>query len=455
MLHAMATPWHEMTALALGRAIGEGTIDPVELTEHFLARIAEMDGEGVIYLRPTPERARGEAAAARARARAGLRIGALDGVPMSWKDLYDMAGLPTTGGSPLIQRHPTRDAVVLERATRAGMVCLGKTNTPEFAFSGIGQNPHYGTPANAFDDEVARAPGGSSSGAAISVARGLSPAGIGSDTGGSVRLPAAWNGLAGLKTTVGVLPTEGVVPLSPSFDTVGPLTRDVADANAIFAVLGGHRPADLAGATLVGARLLAPASLMWEDLEGSVGPVARAALETLARAGAEVVHAEVPEFAACSELVAGRGNIISAEGYALWGELLEANPDRVDGSILARFRDALARTSADIEAVHLGLADLRRSYLARTAGFSAVVAPTIPIPPPPLGKLLGDPDYMAELYPKVVRNTRAGNQLDLCALTLPCGLGDGLPVGLMLMAPPRTENALLRLGKAVEAAFAA
>jgi len=257
----MTTPWHEMTALALGRAIAARSIDPVELAEHFLARIAELDPEHAIYLRTTPERALGEAAAARRRAREGSRLGLLDGVPLSWKDLFDTAGVTTSGGTPLLaDRVPRRDATVVQRATRAGMVCLGKTNLPDLAYSGIGINPHFGTPVNPFDGETRRAPGGSSAGAAVSVARGLAPAAIGTDTGGSVRIPAAWNGLVGLKTTAGVLPITGVIPLSPTLDTVGPLTRDVADAGAVFAVLGARRAADLEGADLRDARLLVPTS---------------------------------------------------------------------------------------------------------------------------------------------------------------------------------------------------
>ncbi len=241
----MTMPWHEMTALALGEAIATGAIDPVDLAEHFLARIEAGDAEHSVYLAATPERARAESQAAALRAREGRRIGPLDGVPMSWKDLFDSAGVATTAASTLFaDRVPEADAALLARASRAGMVCLGKTNLTEFAFSGLGINPHFGTPANAYDAEVARVPGGSSSGAAVSVARGLAPAAIGSDTGGSVRIPAAWNGLVGLKTTAGLLPMAGVIPLAASLDTAGPLTRDVADANAVLAVLAARAPAD-------------------------------------------------------------------------------------------------------------------------------------------------------------------------------------------------------------------
>jgi aspartyl-tRNA(Asn)/glutamyl-tRNA(Gln) amidotransferase subunit A len=287
----------------------------------------------------------------------------------------------------------------------------------------------------------------------VSVARGLAPAAIGSDTGGSVRVPAAWNGLVGLKTTAGLLPISGVIPLSPTLDTVGPLSRDVADAGALFAVLGARRAADLEGADLGGARLLVPTTLLWEDLDDSVATAAEAALDRLADAGAALVRAEVPELTECAELVERHGNIASAEGYALWRDLLEANPEQVEPSVLGRFRQGKEHSAADIEAVHLGLAAIRLSYQARSAGFSAVLTPTVAVPPPPLERLQRDYDYHVECYLKTVRNTRFANQLGLCALTLPCGLGGGLPVGLTLMAPPGTEGALLRLGRAAEQAL--
>ena len=188
----MQNNWDTMTALELGHKIATNFIDPVELTEYFLERIKDHDGARSIYVRPTKARALEEAEAARVRVRAGMTRSRLDGVPITWKDLYDTANIPTEGGSPLlVGRTPTTDALVLKRATMAGLVCLGKTNTVQFALGGIGSNPHTGTPPNAVMKDAPRAPGGSSCGAAVSVASGLAAAAIGSDTGGSVRVPAA------------------------------------------------------------------------------------------------------------------------------------------------------------------------------------------------------------------------------------------------------------------------
>ena len=242
--------WQDKSAGDLGRGIGAGDIDPVALAEFFLERAA---ASADIYARLTSGRARSEAMAARDRARTGTRHGPLDGVPLSWKDLFDTAGIATEAGSALLEgRVPDADAEVLSTASQGGLVCLGKTHMSELAFSGLGVNPVTATPPNRHDPGLA--PGGSSSGAAASVAFGLAPAGIGSDTGGSVRLPAAWNDLVGLKTTSGRLSLAGVVPLAAKFDTIGPLTRTVEDAALVLAALEGRKPLDLAGASLKGAR---------------------------------------------------------------------------------------------------------------------------------------------------------------------------------------------------------
>ena len=238
--------WLTATAADLGRGIAAGTIDPVALTDTCLAAIAAHPLRDRIYARVTETRARAEAAAASARAKAGQRRSALDGVPASWKDLFDSAGVATEAGTKLLEgRIPTQDATVLRNATAMGLVCLGKTHMSEIAFSGLGLNPVLETPPCVNDPGAV--PGGSSSGAAASVAFGLAPVAVGSDTGGSIRIPSAWNDLVGFKPTHGRLSVEGVVPLCASFDTVGPLCRSVEDAALMVAVLEGSKPADLTG----------------------------------------------------------------------------------------------------------------------------------------------------------------------------------------------------------------
>ncbi|MCH7944185.1 MAG: amidase [Proteobacteria bacterium] len=452
----MTTPWHEMSACALGVGIADGDIDPVALCEHFLARIAAHDDDRKIYLHVTGGRARAEAEAAARRARNGLRRGILDGVPISWKDLFDSAGAPTTAASPIFAgRIPDADAALLARAGRAGLVCLGKTNLTEFAFSGLGINPHYGTPANAFDDECARVPGGSSSGAAVSVARGLAAAAIGSDTGGSVRIPAAWNGLVGLKTTAGLLPLDGVIPLAASLDTAGPLCRDVADANALFAVLAARPPADLTGASLKGRRLLVPSNVVWDGIDPAIESVVRAAIDRLADAGADVVSEEVPEFSEVEELFAKHGPLVAAEAYARWHDLVDSQADKIYHNVLKRFWAGSELGVPAFETMRRALDGMAARLHARLAGVAALVAPTTLISPPPIAELEADDDAYAAANMGALHNTSLGNVLKTCAVTLPCGGdNDGLPVGLMLHARPFTEAALLRLAAACETALA-
>ncbi|MCZ6607275.1 MAG: amidase family protein [Alphaproteobacteria bacterium] len=389
------------------------------------------------------------------RAGAGLRRGPLDGVPISWKDLFDSAGAPTTAASPIFaSRVPDTDAALLARSTRAGLICLGKTNLTEFAFSGLGINPHYGTPANAYDDDTPRSPGGSSSGAAVSVARRLAPAAIGSDTGGSVRIPAAWNGLVGLKTTAGLLPMNGVIPLAASLDTAGPLCRDVADANALFAVLAARRPADLAGASLVGKRLLVPSNSVWDGIDPAIEGVVRAAIDHLVGAGADVVVEEVPEFTEVDDLFAKHGPLVAAEAYARWYELVDGQADKIYHNVLKRFWAGSEIGVPAFETMRRALDGIAARLHARLAGAAALVAPTTLISPPPIAELEADDEAYSAANGGSLHNTSLGNVLRTCAVTLPCGDdGRGLPVGLMLYARPFTEAALLRLAAACETAL--
>ncbi|MDP6589027.1 MAG: amidase family protein [Alphaproteobacteria bacterium] len=454
----MTSEWHDMSALALGDGIGRGEIDANELCEHFLARIERIDTEHDIYLRTTPERARAEAAAAAERARKGLRLSPLDGVPISWKDLFDTAGDVTGHGAKVLQeRVAASDATVVARAGRAGLVCLGKTNQTEFAFSILGINPNYGTPANPFDDDVARLPGGSTSGGAVSLARGLAAAAIGSDTGGSVRVPAAWNGLVGLKTSFGLLPLKGVLGLSTSMDTVGPLTRDIADAAALFSALAGrygagnsHAP-DLAGADAARLGLALPAKLVWENLDAGVERAARGAVARLEAAGVTISEAEIPQFAEIEELISHFGPFHAAECHALWHVYIEARPNLVYRPILERIRLGGKMPASEVEGAKQSIRKVAPALHARIREVGVLAMPTIAISPPAIAELENDMEAWMAANIMTLRNTRLGNFLDCTALTLPCGKDDnGIPVGLMLMAPPRWEERLLRMASAME-----
>ena len=435
--------WLKMTASDLGRGIGAGEIDPIELTEVYLAAINAHEYTDRIYARLTEDRARAEAAAAADRAKKGVRRGLLDGVPISWKDLYDTAGVGTEAGSALLKgRVPDTDAVVLANATRAGLVCLGKTHMTELAFSGLGLNDVTETSPNSTNPALVA--GGSSSGAATSVAFDLAAAGIGSDTGGSVRIPSVWNDLVGLKTTHGLLSVEGVVPLCESFDTVGPLCRSVEDAAELLAVMSGEAAPDLSGATLVGKRFMVLETVALPNCRPEPLAAFEAAVARLEAAGAEVVRGEIPEVERAMELA---GCVFTSEAYAQWHNEIEANPDAMFPPVRERFRAGAEFSAVQFIESWQELRQLRGIYQKATAGFDAVLVPSSPILPPDIERLLSDHAYFVSENLLALRNTRIGNLMGLCGLTLPT---DTPTCGITALCDPFTEAKLLRLGVAME-----
>ncbi|WP_224816865.1 amidase [Hasllibacter sp. MH4015] len=438
--------WLRKSASEIGRGIGAGDVDPVEITEAYLDAAKAHEAGPRIYARLTRDRALNEAIAAHDRAKHGVRRGLLDGVPISWKDLFDTAGVRTEAGSKLLEgRTPTRDAEVLANATREGLVCLGKTHMTELAFSGLGVNPSTATPPNAHDPELA--PGGSSSGAAVSVAFGLASAGIGSDTGGSVRLPAAWNDLVGFKPTHGALSLHGVVPLVERFDTVGPLCRCVEDCAELFAVMGGTKAPDLGEATLKNARLLVLDPYA-SDVRDGPGAAFQSAVDRLARAGAQIETGDIP---AVNEAMDTTLSLYTAEAYGIWGKVIEADPEKMFHRIRDRFRQGASVTAADFVALWRRLHELRAQYRAATAAYDAVLIPTAANLPPDMARLDSDDDYFVTENLLTLRNTRVGNLMGLCAITLPTGIPS---TGVMMMAHPGEDTRLLRLAAAAEAGLA-
>ena len=436
-----------MTAADLGRAIDKGTINPVELCEAFLDKIASHPLASRIYARTTPARARGEAMGAASRAKTGQRKGLLDGVPISWKDLFDTAGVETEAGSALLKgRVPAADAAVLTAATRDGLVCLGKTHMSELAFSGLGLNPITAT-SPCINDEKAVS-GGSSSGAAASVAFGLAPAGIGSDTGGSVRIPAAWNDLVGLKTTTGRLPLTGVVPLCETFDSVGPLARSVEDCAHLLAAMENRRAPDLEGTSLSGARLMVLETVALDDLRERPARGLDDALARLARAGAKITRGGLPEL---SEAMSLTSTLVTAEAYGIWGPTVETAPEKMFPRILERVRAGADVKASDYVAAWRRLRVIRNLWAEMSAGYDAVILPTAAILPPDANRLMTDFDYYISENLLSLRNTRIGNLMDVCALTLPTAEPS---CGISFMAGPMQEDRLLRLGIAAERALA-
>jgi aspartyl-tRNA(Asn)/glutamyl-tRNA(Gln) amidotransferase subunit A len=442
----MRDDWQSLGVAALGRAIQGDEIDPVELTDAALDAIDSHPHRDRIFSSLTPDRARAEAEAASARAKAGTRRGLLDGVPISWKDLFDTAGHRTEAGTALLKgRVPTEDAVVLTRATQQGMVCLGKTHMTELAFSGLGLNPVTATPPNINDPSWV--PGGSSSGAAASVAFGLAPAGIGSDTGGSVRIPAAYNNLVGLKTTHGLLSLKGVVPLAARFDTVGPLTRTVEDAACLLAVMASQKTADLRGATLEGAHflILDPYST---DVRDAPGAAFGSAVMRLSQAGAKISRGTIDGL---EEAMSMTGVLFATEAYGTWRDTIEAAPEKMFPQVLERFRAGANYSGPDFVAAWQRLDALREQWATLIAQYDAVILPSAPNLPPDAARLLTDAEYFVTENLLTLRNTRVGNLMGSCGLTLPTGVPG---TGIMFLGAPMTDHKLLRLGVAAEVALA-
>lgn len=443
----MSQEWLFESACELGRGIGQGEIDPLRLTEIYLEAIDGHEYRDRIYSAVTHDRALAEAKAASDRAVAGQRLGLLDGVPISWKDLFDSAGTKTEAGTAYLKgRVPTKDAVVLANATKAGLVYLGKTHMSELAFSGLGYNPITATPPNVNDPEGA--PGGSSSGAATSVAFGLAACGIGSDTGGSVRIPSAWNDLVGFKPTHNALSLEGVVPLSETFDTVGPLCRSVEDAAYMTAAMSGKKAADLTAASVKGHRFMILNTIAMDDLSEEPAEGFQNAVEMIKAAGGIVTEGEVSEVADAMPIAAC---LFTVDAYAHWQDVIEKQPDLMFKEILDRFRSGAVFSGLDYVKGWKRLRELRAGYAAKTAGYDAVIMPSSPILPPNVERLASDHDYYVSENLRTLRNTRIGNLMGLTAMTLPTGVPS---CGIMLCGAAGQDSRLLRVGAGVEAALA-
>ncbi len=441
----MADPL-KMSASQLGEAFENNIIDPVEALEAFFDVMQKSTLTDRIYVEVTKARAIVEAEDARKRQKLNLRTGPLDGVPVSWKDLFDVAGHATTAGSNLLKgRIPERDCAVLQHASMNGLVTLGKTHMSELAFSGLGLNPITQTPPCIND--LGAVAGGSSSGAAASVAFGLAPAAIGSDTGGSVRIPAAWNDLVGLKTTLGRVSMEGVAPLCKSFDTVGPIVKTVEDAALLFSVITGNRPIDLKSRSVEGGRLAILKGTALGDLQQKPALAFEEAAKALSNFGFAIKEIEID---AVESALALSSLVYPSEAYAEWKDEIEDAPELMYDEILQRFRSGKDVLASDYLKAMSDLEIFKKKYANKVSGFDGVILPTCPILPPNLDRLKSDNEYYVSQNLMALRNTRIGNLMGICALTIPTNHSS---CGLSIMALPNMEEKLLRLGRAAELAI--
>jgi aspartyl-tRNA(Asn)/glutamyl-tRNA(Gln) amidotransferase subunit A len=421
--------------------------------EEALARIADPNGEGARTC-PTvyADAARSAADAADARARSGISLGPLDGTIVSLKDWFDVAGEPTRAGSKILAdaTPADADAVVVRRLRAAGCVIVAKTSMPEFAFSGLGLNPHYGTPGNPADRS--RIPGGSSSGAAVAVADNMCEIAIGSDAGGSARIPAALSGVVGFKPSKRRIPTEGMFPLSYALDSVGPLARSVADCTKADAVMADEEAQLLAPPPLDGLRIAVPEGLLMRDLDATVTARISDAFSALERGGVHLTREHFPGLDSMTYFNAGF-TIVGSESYSIHRQRLATRGDEIDPYIRRLIEGGRDIPAAEYVAVMRERASMVRAMEARLSDLDALVMPTVAIVAPTILECR-DPEVALARDLLVLRNTLIANFFDLCAISLPLPRREGLPVGLMLVARNGQDRRLLRIAAAVERLFA-
>ncbi|OLP62291.1 hypothetical protein BJF93_18715 [Xaviernesmea oryzae] len=442
---------HSLCGLAV--LLQSGLLCPVNLTEAIYARIAQNDHTG-IFVTLSRERALKEAAAARARLSTGRSQGLLDGIPIAWKDLFDMRGMVTTAGSTIMlsQRPAQADADTVSSLAEAGMISIGRTNMSEFAFSGLGINPHYGTPVNPCSTDVPRIPGGSSSGSAAAVAAGLVPVAMGSDTGGSIRIPAAFNGLVGYKATRGRYSMRGVFPLAISLDALGPLTRSVRDALVVDAGLRGA----VDGMTLreppSKVRLVVPVNIVFDNAEPGVVAAFEAAIARIEASGIEVERRDFPCFATIFELMGRHGALAAAQAFVLHRERLTGpNVVEMDQRMVSRARQGERIGLSDYMAMQAAREQLIVDFNNLLKPGEMLAHPTVAHVAPPMAPLLLDDELFHHTNAMTLRNTLIGNFLEMCCISIPCGKGaGGMPVGFQLAAPRNQDDQLLSVAMALE-----
>jgi aspartyl-tRNA(Asn)/glutamyl-tRNA(Gln) amidotransferase subunit A len=436
----------------LSADLARGKTTSRELTEACLDRIRDASGEGPrAFTRVHVEAARAAADAADRLRGAGVRLSPMAGIPGSVKDLFDIAGETTLAGSVVLRDAAPAavDAEVVARLRRAGAVVVGKTNMTEFAFSGLGLNPHYGTPRSPWDRAVGRISGGSSSGAAVSVADGMAAFAIGTDTAGSIRVPAALCGVVGWKPTARRVPLTGCYPLARSLDSIGPIARTVSCCAMVDAVLSGQPPPASEALPISGLRLGVPRQYVLDDLDAEVARAFADALRTLSSAGARVVEFDFPDLMELSAIHRD-GNINTMEAYAVHRRLIEEREGAYDPRVASRILRGRSARAVD----YIDLVVRRTAFIADAERvlhpLDAMVLPTAALVAPPVAQLEASDDAYFRANARALRNTSIVNFIDGCALSIPCHEPGTAPVGFMVAGPAGSDRRVLAAGLAIE-----
>ena len=442
------------TLATLAQDLDAGRTTSRRLIEECLERIGALAGEGQrTFLKVHAEPARAAADYHDRLRKAGSPLSPWSGIPVSVKDLFDIAGDVTTAGSRIFTDRPAAaaDAAVVARLRAAGLIPIGRTNMTEFAYSGLGLNPHYGTPRNPFERARGRSPGGSSSGAAISITDEMAYAALGTDTGGSCRIPAAFCGIVGFKPTAHRVPLQGAFPLSRTLDSIGPLAASVPCCATLDSLLTNGPRGALEGQDLRGLRLAVPQSYVLDGIDQHVGRALARALSDLSRAGAQLTELPLSELNELAQ-INGKGGFPAAEAYALHRENLATRAAEYDPRVSVRILRGREQSAADYIELQRARAELQSRVDRLLSLFDGALMPTTPMIAPTLAELESDAEY-GRLNLLALRNPTVTNFLDRCAISLPCHEPGTAPVGLMLMGSHDDDRRLLRQAAAIEKLF--
>jgi aspartyl-tRNA(Asn)/glutamyl-tRNA(Gln) amidotransferase subunit A len=451
-MNGQTTP--DVTLFKLAADLASGRTTSRELVEGCLARIKSPDGEGRrAFLKVEEETARATADYIDNLRKLGVSPGPFAGLPISVKDLFDVAGSVTTAGSTVLRNEPPapRDAIAVGRLRAAGFIIVGRTNMTEFAFSGLGVNPHYDTPRNPWDRAADRIPGGSSSGAAISITDQMAFGALATDTGGSCRIPAAMCGIVGFKPTARRVPLAGTYPLSPTLDSIGTLANSVSCCALMDSVIAGEQSAELISANLAGLRLGVPRSYVLDGVTAEVSAAFDQALQKLLKAGALIQ--ELP-FSELTELpdINSKAGFAAPEAYASHRARIELQPSDYDPRVLSRILRGREQDAADYIALHQRRNDFIHRITPTVRAYDALLMPTVPIVAPRLADLVSEEAY-TRINALALRNSSVVNFIDGCGISIPCHGSGEAPVGLTLFGANQTDRRLLEIAAAAESCF--
>ena len=440
------------TIAILAASLNSGELLSTQVLDRCIDNIEDPNGQGSkVFIRKFYDQARQAALASNSVRKAQKDVPILSGIPFAVKDLFDLAGSITSAGSLVLKKNPAalKDAPVIDRLRKAGAVIIGTTNMTEFAMGGLGINPHYGTPLNPYDRNTGRIPGGSSAGAAVAITDKMAFGSIGSDTAGSIQMPASLCGITGFKPTARRVPLDGSVPLAPSLDSIGPLANSVSCCILIDSVISGQKYIPLTGLSAKKIRLAIPQNYVLNDLDLDVSNAFSSALTRLSKAGIELKEVAFPEFDEIKNLPVN-GSFSTIEGYAWHRKLLNENQGLYDPIVANRFMNGASVLAADYIDLINARSNLINRCNSRTKDFDAFIMPTLPLTAPPISSFENNSSIWLETNKRLIRNPGIANLLDRCAISIPCAEPGNAPVGISLVGECMGDQHLFSIALEIE-----